>query len=71
MIFRLTRGRTFGTLLVDLQSHQVLDVLPNRKAETAAAWMRIAPRNPGREPGSWRGLRQSGTDIGSPGSAVR
>jgi len=37
--FSFKRGRTFGTLLVDLQSHQVLDVLPDRKAETAAAWM--------------------------------
>jgi transposase len=43
MIFRITRGRTFGTLLVDLQSHQVLDVLPDRKAETAATWMKSHP----------------------------
>jgi len=33
------RGRTFGTLLVDMQSRRVLDVLPDRKVETAAAWM--------------------------------
>ena len=38
--FSFKRGRTFGTLLVDLQSHQVLDVLPDRKAETAATWMK-------------------------------
>ncbi len=41
--FSFKRGRTFGTLLVDLQSHQVLDVLPDRKAETAAAWMASHP----------------------------
>ncbi len=43
--FSFKRGRTFGTILIDLQRHQVLDVLPDRKAETAAIWMRIPPRN--------------------------
>jgi len=38
--FAFKRGRTYGTLLIDLQSHQVLDILPDRKAETAAAWMK-------------------------------
>jgi transposase len=41
--FSFKRGRTFGTLLVDLQSHQVKDVLPDRKAETAATWMKSHP----------------------------
>lgn len=41
--FSFKRGRTFGTLLVDLQSHHVLDVLPDRKAETAATWMKSHP----------------------------
>ena len=41
--FSFKRGRTFGTLLVDLQSHRVLDVLPDRKAETAAIWMKSHP----------------------------
>ena len=41
--FSFKRGRTFGTLLVDLQSHQVKDVLPDRKAETAAIWMQAHP----------------------------
>ena len=41
--FSFKRGRTFGTLLVDLQNHQVLDVLPDRKAETAATWMKSHP----------------------------
>ena len=37
------RGRTFGTLLVNLQTHQVIEVLADRKAETAATWMASHP----------------------------
>lgn len=37
------RGRKFGTILVDMQSHEVIDVLPDRKAETSAAWMAAHP----------------------------
>jgi transposase len=43
--FSFRRGRTFGTILVDLQSHEVLDLLPDRKAETAAAWMAAHPES--------------------------
>ncbi|HEY7122972.1 MAG TPA: transposase [Ktedonobacterales bacterium] len=41
--FSFRRGRTFGTIVVDLQTHQVLDVLPDRTADTAAAWMATHP----------------------------
>ncbi len=41
--FSFRRGRKFGTLLVDLRTHQVLDVLPDRTADTSAAWMRGHP----------------------------
>jgi transposase len=41
--FAFRRGRKYGTLLVDMQSHQVLDVLPDRSAETVAAWMQAHP----------------------------
>ncbi len=37
------RGRKFGTLLVNLASHTVLDLLPDRNAESAATWMREHP----------------------------
>jgi transposase len=37
--FAFRRGRKFGTILVDMQSHQVVDLLPDRKAETAKVWM--------------------------------
>jgi transposase len=33
------RGRTFGTVLVDLDTHQVIDLLPGRQAKTATTWM--------------------------------
>src|SRR5215467_9195392 len=37
--FSFRRGRTFGTLLVDLDRHRLLDLLPDRTSATAAAWM--------------------------------
>ncbi len=37
------RGRKFGTILVDLTTHAIIDLLPDRSAETAAAWMRSHP----------------------------
>lgn len=37
------RGRKFGTILVDLTSRKILDLLPDRTAETAAAWMSKHP----------------------------
>ena len=41
--FSFKRGRTFGTLLVNMQTHQVVDVLADRKAETSATWMASHP----------------------------
>ena len=41
--FALRRGRKYGTVLVDLQRHQVIDLLPDRKAETAKVWMQTHP----------------------------
>lgn len=41
--FSFRRGRTFGTIVVDLQTHQVLDVLADRSVETCAAWMAVHP----------------------------
>jgi transposase len=38
--FSFRRGCRFGTLLVNLESHRVVDLLPDRKAETSVAWMR-------------------------------
>src|SRR5215469_13320089 len=43
MTSRAPRGRTFGTIVVDLQTHQVLDLLADRTTDTAAAWMAAHP----------------------------
>ena len=37
------RGQAFGTILVDLEAHRVLDLLPDRTAATLAAWLRPHP----------------------------
>lgn len=41
--FSFKRGRRFGTILVDLSTHQVIDLLPERKSESTAAWMQNHP----------------------------
>jgi transposase len=41
--FSFKRGHRFGTILVDLQSHGVIDVLPDRSAGTSATWMAAHP----------------------------
>lgn len=41
--FAFRRGRTFGTVVVDLDAHQIIDLLPDRQSETAAAWMVAHP----------------------------
>src|SRR5258708_915615 len=37
------RGCQFGTLLVNLESRRVVDLLPDREVETSADWMRQQP----------------------------
>lgn len=39
------RGRTYGAILVDLESQRAVDLLPDRKAETLAAWLRPRRRH--------------------------
>jgi len=37
------KGMTYGTIIVDLECHQVVEVLPDRSAATAADWFKRHP----------------------------
>ncbi len=41
--FSFKRGRKFGTILVDLSSHQVIDLLNERSTKSASEWMQNHP----------------------------
>ena len=37
------RGQTYGTILVDLEAHCVVDLLPDRQSDTLADWLKRHP----------------------------
>jgi len=41
--FALRKGIRYGTLLVDLEKHQVVDLLPDRQASTVQNWLEAHP----------------------------
>lgn len=41
--FALRRGLTYGTIIVDLETHHILDLLPDRTAATVISWLKAHP----------------------------
>ena len=39
----IKKGQTYGTIIVDLEKQQPIDLLPERSAETLAAWLQAHP----------------------------
>jgi len=41
--FAWKKGDRYGTILVDLEAHRVVDLLPDREAETFVSWLKTHP----------------------------
>jgi hypothetical protein len=41
--FAWKRGKRYGTVILDLESHKILDLLPDREAESVKKWLATRP----------------------------
>jgi transposase len=44
--FAFRKGKTYGTVIVDLESHDVVDLLEDRRCVTVETWLRAHPQLP-------------------------
>jgi transposase len=54
--FAFRRGHTYGTILIDLETHQPVDLLEDRSAETEARMAQATPWRGNHQPRSWQGI---------------
>jgi transposase len=43
MTLQIARGKTYGTIVVNLETHRVIEILPDRTVDTVAAWLAAHP----------------------------
>jgi transposase len=65
------KGQRYGTIVVDLERGDVIDLLPDRDADTVAAWLKAHPRGRGGQPRPLGGLRPGRDRRRPPGRAGR